>query len=289
MAGRKFPTYAQILSNFANNMDDFFRHPYHYNIKPFKIIGNVYYVGDTRVCIHLIDTGDGLILIDTGYPPADILYINNIYELGFDPHDIKYILHTHEHYDHFGATPAFVKLYGCKTMMSRAGYEAMRRNPLITMYQDVTYCHCDPAELDIDILIDDGDTFTLGNTTLTFKSAPGHAEGVLAIFLDTVEDGVTYRCGMFGGATTITMYREHCLKYGIPLSIREDFITSIDSLRGMKVDVVLGNHPNQNHTVEKRKLMLENPQVNPFIDPTEWDRFLQETYESYLEFLEFDQ
>ena len=63
MAGRKFPTYAQILSNFANNMDDFFRHPYHYNIKPFKIIGNVYYVGDTRVCIHLIDTGDGLIQI----------------------------------------------------------------------------------------------------------------------------------------------------------------------------------------------------------------------------------
>ena len=288
MANRKFPTYPQILSNFSTHMDDFMRHPYLYNIAPFRIIGNIYYVGDTKVCIHLIDTGDGLILIDTGYPTADILYINNIYEMGFDPHDIKYIIHTHEHYDHFGATPAFVKMYGCKTMMSRAGWEALQRNPLISMHHDVSYAHCDPAELHMDILIDDGDTFTLGNTTLTFRASPGHAEGVLTIFVDTVEDGKTYRCALFGGATTITMYREHCLKYGIPLTIRDDFINSINSLRGLPVDVVLGNHPNQNRTVEKRREMLENPGTNPFIDPTEWDRFLEETHSSFLEFLEFD-
>ena len=66
--------------------------PWEGRIEPFKIIGNVYFTGTFQSSSHLIDTGDGLILIDTGY--SDILYllIDSIYKLGFNPKDVKYII-----------------------------------------------------------------------------------------------------------------------------------------------------------------------------------------------------
>ena len=60
-------------------------------MEPFKIIGNVYYVGCFSASSHLIDTGEGLILIDTGYADTLFLLVNSIYKLGFKTEDVKYI------------------------------------------------------------------------------------------------------------------------------------------------------------------------------------------------------
>ena len=94
-----------------------FENRYQGKIEPFKIIGNVYFVGCYPASSHLIDTGDGLILIDTGYFDTLHLLIDSIYKLGFSPYDVKYIIHTHWHYDHTEATKAFVNLYGSKTFI----------------------------------------------------------------------------------------------------------------------------------------------------------------------------
>ena len=75
-------------------------------MKPFSIFGNLYFVGNADVGSYLIDTGDGLILIDTAYPTTRALLVQSIWEAGFNPGDIKYILHTHGHFDHFGWNPA---------------------------------------------------------------------------------------------------------------------------------------------------------------------------------------
>ena len=71
-------------------------------IKPAKIFGNLYFIGIRAVCTHLIDTGEGLIIIDPGYSESLHIIVNNIWELGFKPTDIKYIVVTHAHYDHMG-------------------------------------------------------------------------------------------------------------------------------------------------------------------------------------------
>jgi metallo-beta-lactamase class B len=84
--------------------EEFYRYPYRYAVKPFCIYGNLFFVGNSDVSAHLIDTGDGLILIDTTYPTTAAMLIQSIWEVGFNPKDIKYIIHTHGHYDHFGAT-----------------------------------------------------------------------------------------------------------------------------------------------------------------------------------------
>ena len=78
--------------------------PWESQMKPFKIAENLYFVGTKRASSHLIDTGCGLILLDTGYPKDLYLILDGIYRLGFNPSDIKYILHSHGHIDHFGGT-----------------------------------------------------------------------------------------------------------------------------------------------------------------------------------------
>ena len=70
-----------------------FAHHYEGAIEPFKIIGNTYFVGTFPASSHLIDTGDGLILIDTGYSDTLFLLVDSIYKLGFTPRDVKYIIH----------------------------------------------------------------------------------------------------------------------------------------------------------------------------------------------------
>ena len=67
--------------------------PWESYMEPFKIMGNLYFVGCYSASSHLIDTNDGLILIDSGYPQSLYMLIDSIYKLGFSPYDIKYIIH----------------------------------------------------------------------------------------------------------------------------------------------------------------------------------------------------
>jgi glyoxylase-like metal-dependent hydrolase (beta-lactamase superfamily II) len=88
-------------------------------VQPGRIFGNLYFVGTYAASSHIIDTGEGLIMIDTGYAEGAYLILHNIWDLGFCPYDIKYIIHSHGHYDHVGATCAIAKLTGAKTAISR--------------------------------------------------------------------------------------------------------------------------------------------------------------------------
>lgn len=220
-------------------------------MEPFRIIGNVYYVGTFQASCHLIDTGEGLILIDPGYSNTLYLVIRSIYKLGFAPEDIQYILCTHWHGDHTAATKALVDLCGAKTLIGRRDAEKTKQY------------------FDADILIADGDTLTLGNTTLSFMETPGHTQGTISFFFETEENGKTYRVGMFGGAgaNTLTSAR---MEYE---RAREDYRASVQRLQKEQVDVFLGNHTWNNDTWNRGKLLLETGE-NAFVDPGLWHRFL---------------
>lgn len=86
-------------------------------IKPFRMFGGLYFVGAKPAATHIIDTGDGLILLDSGYPQSLYLVTEGIREMGFSPMDIKYIIHSHGRYDYLGATKAIVELTDAKTFI----------------------------------------------------------------------------------------------------------------------------------------------------------------------------
>ena len=225
--------------------------PWEGKMEPFKIIGNVYYVGTFQASCHLIDTGEGLILIDPGYANTLYLVIRSIYELGFNPEDIKYILNTHWHGDHTEATNALVDLSGAKTLIGRDDAEKAQR-------------YFVP-----DILLKDGDILELGNTKISFMETPGHTKGTVSFFFDTEENGKSYRVAMFGGAGANTLAQGKFDYDGC----REDYRNSLHRLQKEQVDVFIGNHTLNNDTAAKGELLLKTGE-NKFIDGEVWHQFL---------------
>lgn len=220
-------------------------------IEPFHIIGNTYFVGTFQASSHLIDTGDGLILIDTGYENTLYLVIRSIYELGFNPKDIKYIVNTHWHWDHTEATAAVAELSGAKTLIGREDAEKAK------------------AYFNPDILISDGDKLCLGNTEITFMETPGHTKGTVSFFYETEENGKAYRVGMFGGAGANTLVKDKFDYDGC----REGYRASLNRLRAEKVDVFIGNHTWNNNTAVNAELLRKTGE-NRFINSALWGEFL---------------
>ena len=83
-------------------------------ITPARLIGNLYFVGIHHASTHIIDTGDGLILIDPGYEETFHIVLNNIWKVGLNPEDIKYIVLTHGHLDHTGAANKMLEITDAK-------------------------------------------------------------------------------------------------------------------------------------------------------------------------------
>jgi metallo-beta-lactamase class B len=235
------------------------RTPWVGKLPPYRVVGNVYFVGTYQASCHLIDTGDGLILIDTGYASSAYLVLESIYRLHFRPQDVRYIVNTHWHGDHTEATPAFADLSGATTLLGREDAEkaAYYFTP--------------------DRLIDDGDTLSLGNTTLRFLHTPGHTKGTISYFFDTEEDGRTLRVGSFGGAGLNTLQAG---KFDFP-GCREAYFASLARLKQEPVDVFIGNHVWNNDACAKAALLLETGE-NRFVDPSLWGRFL-DNYKERLE------
>lgn len=264
--------------------EEFYRHPERYYVEPFRIYGNLYFVGNKSVGAHLIDTGEGLILIDTTYPTTTALLVQSIWELGFDPKDIRYILHTHGHFDHFGGTAFLKALSGAKTCLAEGDAAMFRENPELALISYSKYSYLEP--FDVDIILKDGDTITLGVTSIRIVTTPGHSDGVISFFTEIEENGRTLTVGMHGGAGMNTMCRPFMERYG-NWHCREAFVEGIEKVYGEHVDIMLGNHTGHNRTLEKCRFLLEHPEEeNPFIDSAEWKLYLDSVKEKFRVMLE---
>lgn len=241
---------------------------------PCRICGNVYFVGTVPASSHLIDTGDGLILIDSGLPQTLYLMMDSMRELGFSPHDIRYILHSHGHYDHAGATRALIELIGSVETYIGTGDEDYVNGKLdLTWARELGYEYHEAFEADH--VLQDGDVVSLGNTSIRCLHTPGHTPGTLSFFFDVTDGEHTYHAGMHGGVGMNTMERAFLERYGLPDTGRKAFLEGLNRLRKEPVDIMLGNHVGNNDTVGKAKRVLAG-EVGPFIDPAEWPRFLDQ-------------
>lgn len=244
-------------------------------IPPFQIYGNVYYVGDSWVCVHLIDTGDGLLLIDSGNIGSCAMLIQTIWEAGFDPRNVKWIISSHGHVDHIGGARFFREMFGTKLYLGDADAKMFAEKPGFSFVQDALELEEDVFVPDVEI--HEGDILTFGNVSIECHLVPGHTEGCVALFFDAHDGNETKRCGYYGGFGFNTMDKASLIEYGDPGFTRwAAYEASIDKVIGQKVDIFLGNHTDNNRTLEKRQQMLLGHPDNPFIDPEEWHRYLSE-------------
>lgn len=254
----------------ANNMA-FYKNPSIAQIDPFMIADGLYYVGDRKVCIHLIDTGEGLILIDSGYLGATHLLVDSIWRAGFDPRNVVMIIHTHGHSDHFGASDEFSRLYGTKLAISRIDAEYVRSIAVDGMIGGTLYPLAKMPEFDYEM--EDGDVIEVGSVKIRCVLTPGHTLGVMSLFFDVTYEGKTYTAGLFGGAgvNALKLTYMHCKN--MPLDLPEQMLASIEKVRHEPVTVHLGNHPSNNATLARRERQLKEG-GNPFINENSWTDFL---------------
>lgn len=249
---------------------EFYETPSKYMIEPFRIADNLYYVGDKKVCVHLIDSGDGLILLDSGYPYCTHMLIDSIWRAGFDPKNVRWIIHSHGHFDHFGASNEFRNMYGTKLAISRADAQSLREKPqrahLNLEHHPFAYTPTFDRE------IEDGEIFELGNVKIRCVLTPGHNLGVLSFFFDVTDNGTTYLAGMFGGAGVNALTLPY-MAFNEMENLPEMMLASVEKIRHEPVIVHLGNHPGNNRTIEKREKQLSEG-GNPFIDPDSWKNFM---------------
>lgn len=245
--------------------------------EPFSIYGNLYHIGTTLVCTHLIATEQGLVLIDPGYPQTLYLILSNIHKLGFSESDIRVIVCTHGHYDHLGAAKALQELCGAKICLGAGDRDYANGTLDLTWAKELGFEYHEAFEPDV--LLCDGAVIELGSTRIECRAAAGHTPGTMAFFFEVAENGVTLRAGMHGGVGMNSMKKSFLDAYGLSYSTRESFPRNIDRLLEEKVDIHLGNHAVDNATFEKAA--QKTPSHNPFIDPAEWPAFLLQKKEQY--------
>ncbi|MBR1709586.1 MAG: MBL fold metallo-hydrolase [Clostridia bacterium] len=254
-------------------------------VHPFRIFGNVWYVGDDWVCVHLIDTGDGLLLIDSGNCGATGMLVQAIWEAGFNPADVRWIIHSHGHLDHIGGAMFFKRMFGTKLYLGEPDAIMFREKPWISAIQD-THDDCDCLFVP-DYEIKEGDVLTFGNTTMTFFLVPGHTDGCIATFFDAYEGEKTVRCGYYGGFGFNTLQKDYLIEIGDPeYKTRQTYLNSLKKVRDQKVELFLGNHCINNDTLGRRQQQIDHPDgPNPFLDSQLWGKYLDQKRDELLAFM----
>lgn len=239
-------------------------------VKPFKMWGNLYFVGTEPASVHIVDTGDGLIMFDTGYQSSLYLVINNMYELGLSPKNLKYIVLTHGHIDHMGGARALKELTGAKIFLGEADRQSANGELDLSYAKELGMSFNETFEPDV--LINDGDVIKLGNTEIKAVATPGHSAGAMSFFFDVYDGDRTYRAGLHGGMGINTLTNEYLDKYNLPYSLRDDFVKSMKRLNMEHVDIFLGNHMQHNDTLGKYA-RLKNGERDAFVNPNEWQPY----------------
>ncbi len=236
------------------------------DIKAFEIYKNIYFVGSSRVSVHIVRSKMGLIMLDTGYPDMYDQILNSMADLGLEPEKICAIFHTHGHIDHFGCTLKFKEISGAKTYISAIDNEITNGNRNLSWADELGYPR--PEPFNCDVLINDGDVFDFSDVKIRPRLTPGHTEGVLSYFFEMEDKTVA---AMHGGVGMNTLNKDYLTKNGLPLTLIDEFLKGLETLKSERVDLVLGNHPQQNSTSQKLEAVNNGKCV---LDKNEWQEFL---------------
>jgi metallo-beta-lactamase class B len=205
--------------------------------EPFRIFGNIHYVGTDGVAVYLITSPEGHVLIDTALPEATPQIKSSIAKLGFKSADIKYLLNTHAHLDHTGGFAELKKETGAQ-LIAGAADRPLLEGGYYPGEEQTVELRFPPVK--VDRTVGDGDTVTLGDITISAHATPGHSPGCTTWTMNVREDNqdhtVVFFCSAGVGLNTLV---------GNPTypGIVDDYKTTFERVRNLKGDVFLAPHP----------------------------------------------
>ena len=250
--------------------------------EPFRIAGNLHYVGSTGVTAFLLTGPEGHVLIDGGYPETAPLILGSIRKLGFDPRDVRVLLLSHAHFDHAGGLRELQDSTGAELWVSEgdaplveaggAGDRAF--GPL----RHLRLGRFPPAR--VDRRLRDGDTVRVGPVTLTAHVTAGHTPGCTS-WAFPVQDGDRELLAVSVCSLSLLPFMRFTEPESYP-GIRADFERSFRTLRALPADVFLGSHGSFFDLARKRREArgAADP-VAPFVDREGYLRFIERMEERF--------
>lgn len=248
---------------------------------PFRVAGNLYYVGTRGVSSFLFVTPAGNILVDTGVEEAVPIVRANIEKLGFKISDIKIILASHAHFDHVGGHGLMQQLTGATVMAVGEDAKSIGSGTDISALGGPGW-----KAAKIGRVLRDGETVTLGGVTLTAHLTPGHTKGCTTWTTSLQQDGKSLFLVMVGGTS---------INGGVKLlnntrhpAIVEDYARTFRVLKEFKPDIFVAQHPGIFRMEDKVKRMKAGDQ-NPFIDREGYAAMVAAAEQAYLAQLKREQ
>jgi metallo-beta-lactamase class B len=224
---------------------------------PVRIFGNTYLVGTCGISSILITDPAGDILIDGGTEQDADLIADNIRKLGFRLTDVKYLLNSHEHFDHVGGLAKLQRLTGAQLLASPAAASVLNSG---TAGQDDPQFGINPAfpAAHVDREVRDGEQIRLGNTVLVATATPGHTPGALTWHWGSCQDGV---CRQIVYADSLTPVSSKAYRFSDHPAYLAAYRASIAKVGALDCDILLTPHPSASHMIDRLALgkELEDP------------------------------
>jgi metallo-beta-lactamase class B len=228
-------------------------------LEPMQVMDDLYFLGNYWTSAWAVKTSKGLVIIDAldNSDEAEQYIVGGLRKLKLDPADIKYVIVSHAHGDHYGGANYLKQQFGPRIVMSEIDWQ---------VFEDPKF---DPKRIALfdppparDMAVNDGDTITLGDTTLKLYVIPGHTLGTLATVFTVHDHGEAHRAVAWGGTAynfgplpdRLQIYADTTVKYR-------------DILGRENADVLLSNHVGFDRAVAKMAALKERKpgDPNPFV------------------------
>jgi metallo-beta-lactamase class B len=230
---------------------------------PFRIAGNVHYVGTAGLSAYLITDPKGHVLIDGGLPESAPLIVANIRALGFRIEDVRILLINHAHFDHSGGLAELKRLSGAQLLASGGDKPDLERGKTVGRDDLEPY-----PTVKVDRVIRDGEHIRLGAIDLVTHVTAGHTKGCTSWSYRVTEQGkpldVLFACSLTVAGQDLSGGKAYPGAVG-------DFRRTFARLRSVRADIFLNFHPGAFDMEAKRK-RLEAGNPLAFVDPGELAR-----------------
>jgi metallo-beta-lactamase class B len=244
--------------------------------EPFRIAGNLYYVGTYDLTSYLLTTPKGHILINTGLPGSDSLIRKHVEALGFKFSDIKILLATHAHFDHVGAMAAIKRETGARLMIEEKDAPVMADGGASDFDMGGHGPMFEPVK--VDRMLHDKDIVSLGGTRITVLHHPGHTKGACSFDVTVKDETRSYRV-LIVNMPSILSETKFPSMATYP-EVGRDYAYTLSAMPRMQFDIWLSSHASQ-FDLQKKHKPGDGYHPEAFFDRQTYDseiKKLQETY-----------
>ncbi len=244
---------------------------------PYRVVGNVYYVGSKDLASYLITTPQGHILINSNLKSSVPLIRKSVEALGFRFSDVKILLISHAHFDHAAGSALIKQQTGAKYMVMDADVPVVEDGGKSDFqYGGSVSSRFTPTK--VDRVLHDGDEVRLDNVVLVAHLTPGHTKGCTTWTMKVVDSGKTYNVVIVGSPNVNSGYKlVRNAKYP---QIATDYEKTFRTLNSLPCDIFLGAHGGY-YDMQEKYARMKKGDANAFVDPAGYKSYVAEREQAF--------